>query len=120
MGLPNPSLSQCGKVEVWSWTNGAARAMHTYLDIDDIAAGQDEVPEPERRRVPEYWDELSEAPLGTSGTLVVWRNLDRVKWHGAGTTLHNSTELIGRVYRHYLHDGTVDIKMATGPRRTGD
>lgn len=117
MGLPNSSMSQCRKVEVWSWTNGAANAMYTYLDLDDIAAGQDEVPEPARRRVPEYWDELSEAPLGTSGTLVVWRNLDRVKWHGAGTTLHNTAELIGRVYRHYLHDGTVSIKMA--PVRDG-
>ncbi|MFD5898555.1 ATP-binding protein [Streptomyces sp. NPDC060366] len=117
MGLPNSSMSQCTRVEVWSWTNSAANAMYTYLDLTEIANGRDDVPDPVPSRVPEYWDELSEAPLGTSGTLVVWSNLDRVKWHGAGATLRNTAELIGRVYRHYLHDGSVDIKMA--PVRDG-
>ncbi|MFI6434478.1 ATP-binding protein [Streptomyces sp. NPDC050759] len=118
MGLPNSSMSQCTKVEVWSWTNGSANAMYTYLDLAEITNGRDEVPDPEPRRVPEYWDELSEAPLGSSGTLVVWTDLDRVKWHGAGTTLRNTAELIGRVYRHYLDDGSVTIKMA--PVRDGE
>lgn len=117
MGLPNSSMSQCTKVKVWSWTNGPANALYTYLDLKEIENGQDEVPAPEPCRVPEYWDELSEAPLGTSGTLVVWTDLDRVKWHGAGATLRNTAELIGRVYRHYLHDGSATIKMA--PVRDG-
>lgn len=117
MGLPNSSMSQCTKVEVWSWKNSPANALYTYLDLDEITNGQDEVPDPVPRRVPEYWDDLSEVPLGTSGTLVVWTNLDRVKWHSAGATLRNTAELIGRVYRHYLNDGSVDIKMA--PVRDG-
>jgi hypothetical protein len=118
MGLPNSSMSQCTKVEVWSWTNTAANALYTYLDLEEIDNGRDEVPNPELRRVPDYWDSLSEAPLGSSGTLVVWTGLDRVKWHGAGATLRNTAELIGRVYRHYLHDGSVTIKMA--PVRDGE
>ncbi|WP_337191634.1 ATP-binding protein [Streptomyces sp. HUCO-GS316] len=117
MGLPNSSMSQCTKVEVWSWTNSAPNALYTYLDLHEIAGGRDDVPEPVPSRVPELWDELSEIPLGSSGTLVVWSDLDRVKWHGAGATLRNTAELIGRVYRHYLHNGTVDIKMA--PVRDG-
>src|SRR5690606_32571005 len=44
-------------------------------------------------------------------------NLDRVKWHSVGATLRITDELIGRVYRHYLNDGSVDIKMA--PVRDG-
>jgi hypothetical protein len=118
MGLPNSSMSQCTRVDVWSWTNTAANALWTYLDLEEIADGRDDVPEPEPRRVPDYWDDLSEAPLGRSGTLVVWSNLDRVKWHGAGATLRNTAELIGRVYRHYLKDGSVTIKMA--PVRDGE
>ncbi|MFI1132352.1 ATP-binding protein [Streptomyces althioticus] len=117
MGLPNSSMSQCTKVEVWSWKNSAANALYTYLDLEEIANGRDDVPDPVPSRVPEYWDGLSEAPLGKSGTLVVWSNLDRVKWHGAGATLRNTAELIGRVYRHYLKDGAVTIKMA--PVRDG-
>lgn len=117
MGLPNSSMSQCTKVEVWSWTNGTPNAMYTYLDLEEINGGLDDVPNPVHRPVPEYWSDLSEAPLGTTGTLVVWSDLDRVKWHGAGATLRNTAELIGRVYRHYLHDGRVEIKMA--PVREG-
>lgn len=117
MGLPNSSMSQCTKVEVWSWTNGPGNAMYTYLDLDEINKGLDDVPAPKHDPVPDYWRDLSEAPLGNTGTLVVWSDLDRVNWHGASATLRNTAELIGRVYRHYLHDGEVNIKMA--PVRDG-
>jgi Histidine kinase-, DNA gyrase B-, and HSP90-like ATPase len=118
MGLPNSSMSQCTKVEVWSWTNGPGNAMHTYLDLTEINEGLDDVPVPSHFPVPNYWRKLSEAPLGPTGTLVVWTNLDRVNWFGATATLRNTAELIGRVYRHYLSDDKVAIKMA--PVRDGE
>jgi Histidine kinase-, DNA gyrase B-, and HSP90-like ATPase len=117
MGLPNSSMSQCTKVEVWSWTNGPGNAMYTYLDLSEINDGLDDVPEPRHLPVPAYWRDLSEDPLGPTGTLVVWKDLDRVNWYGATATLRNTAELIGRVYRHYLDDGRVSIKMA--PVRDG-
>ncbi|MEV4738789.1 ATP-binding protein [Streptomyces sp. NPDC049555] len=116
MGLPNSSMSQCTKLEVWSWTNGPGNAMYTYLDLVEINNGRDDVPSPELDPLPEYWRNLSEG-LGTSGTLVVWTNLDRVNWHGAAATLRNTSDIIGRVYRHYLDAGAVDIRMA--PVRDG-
>ncbi|WP_031168024.1 ATP-binding protein [Streptosporangium roseum] len=116
MGLPNSSMSQCTKLEVWSWTNGPGNAMHTYLDLIEINDGRDDVPAPKLSPLPEYWRDLSEG-LGSTGTLVVWTNLDRVNWHGAAATLRNTTDIIGRVYRHYLNAGTVDIRMA--PVRDG-
>ncbi|WP_197701741.1 ATP-binding protein [Micromonospora echinospora] len=124
MGLPNSSMSQCRKVEVWSWTNGAGNALYTYLWLDEIENGLDEVPEPVHQRVPDQWQQLSDG-LGESGTLVVWSDLDRVLWYGAAATLRNTEELIGRVYRHYLkppEEGTdhrsVDIRLV--PVRDGD
>ncbi|OUC98914.1 ATP-binding protein [Streptosporangium minutum] len=117
MGLPNSSMSQCTRLDVWSWTNGAGNAMHTYLDLKEIEAGLiDDVPEPTYDPLPDYWRDLSEG-LGDTGTLVVWTKLDKVNWYGAAATLKNTAELIGRVYRHYLHDGRVDIRMA--PVREG-
>lgn len=118
MGLPNSSMSQCTKVEVWSWTNGPGNALYTYLDLDEITAGRADVPDPIHRPggLPEEWRSLSEG-LGDAGTLVLWTNLDRVNWYGAAATLKNTADLIGRVYRHFLNDGTVDIKMA--PVRDG-
>ena len=36
MGLPNSSISQCRRVELWSWQNGPDNALYTFLDVDDI------------------------------------------------------------------------------------
>ncbi|WP_236574749.1 ATP-binding protein [Nocardiopsis sp. FR26] len=117
MGLPNSSMSQCTRLDVWSWTNGAGNAMHTYLSLEEIEAGLiDDVPLPEHNPLPDDWRNLSEG-LSETGTLVVWTNLDKVNWYGAAATLKNTADLIGRVYRHYLHDGRVDIRMA--PVREG-
>lgn len=69
VGLPNSSISQCDRVDVWSWTNGPQNALHTYLDLQEISQGLEEVPEPKLDAVPDEWQALSEG-LGTSGTLV--------------------------------------------------
>ncbi|WP_233617643.1 ATP-binding protein [Actinomadura sp. WAC 06369] len=116
MGLPNSSLSQCTKVEVWSWKNGPGNALYTYLDLKEIQTGLDDVPEPRLDPVPQYWRDLSEG-LGPAGTLVLWTNLDRVDWHGASTTLKHTEEAIGRIYRNFLKSGEVRIRMA--PVREG-
>ncbi|WP_063129997.1 ATP-binding protein [Nocardia fusca] len=118
MGLPNSSMSQCTRLDVWSWTNGPANAMHTYLSLEQIEKGQaDDVPEPTHQPLPAYWHDLSEG-LGPTGTLVVWSELDRVNWYGAAATLRNTADLIGRIYRHYINDGRVEIRLA--PVRNGE
>ncbi|MGY2025884.1 ATP-binding protein [Nocardia gipuzkoensis] len=112
MGLPNSSMSQCTRLDVWSWTNGPGNAMRTYLDLKDIENGLvDEVPEPTRDSVPDYWRDLSEG-LSDTGTLVVWTQLDKVNWYGAAATLKNTADLIGRIYRYYLYDRRLEIRMA--------
>jgi hypothetical protein len=112
MGLPNSSMSQCTRLDVWSWVNGPGNAMHTHLDLGEIEKGDvDDVPDPEHAPLPDYWRDLSRG-VGDTGTLVVWTNLDKVNWYGAAATLNNTAELIGRVYRYYLRDGRVTIRMA--------
>jgi len=104
VGLPNSSISQCDRVDVWSWTNGPENALHTYLDLKEVAGGLDEVPEPKLDAVPAEWQALSEG-LGRSGTLVQWTELTRVQWRGAQTTITNTENLIGRIYRRLLTKG---------------
>ncbi|WP_370151437.1 ATP-binding protein [Streptacidiphilus sp. EB129] len=104
VGLPNSSISQCNRVDVWSWTNGPENALHTYLDLSEIARGLEEVPEPKPDAVPDEWQALSEG-LGRSGTLVQWTDLARVQWRGAQTTVTNTESLIGRIYRRLLAKG---------------
>lgn len=116
MGLPNSSMSQCCRVDIWSWTNGPDNALHTYLDLDDIKKGMSEVPAPERHPLPEFWRDLSVA-LSDAGTLVVWNDLDRVQWRRAGKTLEHTEFLIGRIYRRFLTEGQVEIRLT--PVREG-
>jgi hypothetical protein len=48
MGLPNASISQAGRVDVWSWQNGPDNAVHSYIDVDEIREGRQRyIPEPQ-------------------------------------------------------------------------
>src|SRR5262245_29147694 len=53
MGLPNSSVSQCTRVDVWTWQSGPDSAIHTYLDVKQILDGMTEVPDPEEKPIPE-------------------------------------------------------------------
>ena len=113
MGLPNASISQAKRVEVWSWQNGPHNAIKTFIDLRDIEAGNmSEVPNPEHTPVPEEWSELSDH-IGKSGTLVVWSNLDleRLTWKRAERALLRTEEIVGRVYRRFIAGGTVTIRL---------
>ena len=35
MGLPNSSISQAKRVDVWTWQNGYQSAAHSYLDVGE-------------------------------------------------------------------------------------
>jgi hypothetical protein len=111
MGLPNSSISQARRVEVWSWQDGFNNAIYTYLDIDEIENGELRlVPEPIHKPIPKMWRETGKS-FGQTGTLVVWSNLDRCQWRTAKTIIDNSEMLIGRMYRFFLNDGTVHIRF---------
>ena len=113
MGLPNSSISQCRRVEVWTWQNGPDNAMYTYLDVDEIEGGRMfAVPPPTHRSLPDEWRARSEN-LEITGTLVVWTNFDdhRLSWRGASATLRNTESLVGRMYRKFIDDGLLFIRL---------
>ena len=113
MGLPNASISQAGRVDVWSWKNGPENPIRTYIDLDMIKSGEmREVPRPTYDPVPDEWRRISEN-IGQSGTLVVWSRLDlaRLTWKSAVHTLHNTERIIGRLYRRFIIDGSVLIRL---------
>lgn len=113
MGLPNSSISQCRRVEVWSWQNGHENALYTYIDLDEIEDGNlVEVPEPQHRNIPTIWLEVGQS-FDKTGTLVVWSNIDRCMWRTAQTIIDNSEFLIGRMYRYFLHEQIVAIRYAS-------
>lgn len=101
MGLPNSSLSQGRRVEVYTWRK-AGVVWHTYLDLDEILSAR-EVTMPAPRRV-----RLPKAFAGTAtptGTLVVWRKLDRIRdgsWRLLPVRLNHR---LGQRFRYFLWDG---------------
>lgn len=112
MGLPNSSISQCEKVDVWTWQGGTC--YHSYLDVREIISGaMENVPEPKKSSIPKRWLNLTSSKLEKSGTLVVWSRLDRVKWKTSRALLENSSTLIGRIYRYFIAEGEVKIRTAT-------
>jgi hypothetical protein len=118
MGLPNASISQCSKVEVWSWRDGVC--MYTFLDVEQIEKGAlKEVPEPKAGKVPDRWRDTIRDPLGAHGTLVAWSQLDRVTWKGSKALLENSEFLVGRIYRYFIAEGKARVRLAAFEEEEG-
>jgi len=111
MGLPNASISQCTRVDVWTWTDGPEDALHSYIDLEEVANRTlVEVPTPDRQAPPSMWGEVAKG-FGPSGTLVIWSNLDRCMWRMGSTVINNSDALIGRMYRQYINEGIASIRL---------
>jgi Histidine kinase-, DNA gyrase B-, and HSP90-like ATPase len=124
VGLPNSSLSQATRVDIWSWQSGPTNALRTYLSIDDVQNGATEIPEPTLTPIPDVYLKSGINPLGDTGTLVVWSNLDRVNWKHASTTFKHTEILLGRIYRRFLakpderlHSKYISEEQEIGPQR---
>lgn len=111
MGLPSSSISQCRLVEVWTWQGDADAAIYSYINLDEVKAGQQTtVPLPEVRSVPAVWRDAATF-VDDHGTLVVWSQLDRCQWKTARTIIRNSEFAIGRMYRRFIQSEQVAIRM---------
>ena len=114
MGLPSSSVSQCQRVEVWTWQNGTDSCLYSYLDINEIKQGSlIAVPEAQNKSIPAIWIKVAKN-FGLTGTLVVWSNIDRCFWRTGKAIINNSEFLIGRMYRKFLDPNIVqkDKKVA--------
>ena len=119
MGLPNSSISQASRVDVWTWQNGPDNAIRTFIDLNMINKGEmNEVPNPELDPLPQEWRAFSDY-IGNSGTLVVWSDLcmERLTWKRAKPTFEHTEWLVGRIHRYFIMDNSVEIHLIS---RDGD
>ncbi len=120
MGLPASSVSQCTRVDVWTWQSGVEDSIHTYLDLDEIKARrQNNVPRPTQKALPKMWREAG-TEFGPTGTLVVWSNLDRCTWRTKNAIVDNSHFVVGRMYRRWLDEGRVRIHFTAFDMNASD
>ena len=108
MGLPTSSMSQCKRVDVWSWQEYIESAWHSSIDADAIAQGDHQVPLPDQNTpIPNTWSIAGDSEIlaSRSGTLVVWSNLDKIQWKTAQAIIGNTSREVGRIHRHYINEG---------------
>ncbi len=105
MGLPNSSLSQAKRVTVHTWNSKRGQVLTSYLDLEEIAAGDlTEVPEPIRVKRPEFVNGFE------SGTAVTWSQCDRLDNKRISTITRKLLGALGRQFRHFLWNG-VSIRV---------
>ena len=115
MGLPTSSVSQARRFDVWTWEDGIENLSHSYLDVDEVENnGVMLVPDPDSEPIPADWMGMISdiEDYRASGTLVLWKKIDRIR-NRPETIFNQIEEEIGRIYRHFIHDGTASIRMAT-------
>lgn len=113
MGLPNSSISQCKRVDVWSWTKSSP-PHYTYLDVEEMRSGDlEHVPNPEESEIPEKYKNAFFPKMPESGTLVVWSDIDRLSWKTGKSIYKHCELLIGRLYRNFICNNDVKIESIT-------
>jgi hypothetical protein len=101
MGLPNSSVSQTRRLEVYSWRRPGG-CLFSYLDVDEVAGQRlHSIPEPMSRDLPTWL----KSPTGRTGTLVVWPRCDRLDFRKANTIAEKLGRQLGQVYRHLIWQG---------------
>jgi len=101
MGLPNASLSQARRVDVFTWQDSDP-PITSYLDVDQIVSGTlSAIPKPMRHALPPF------AKGKKSGTLVLWTRCDRLDHRRVSTIEKRLHAGLGRIFRHFLWSGTV-------------
>lgn len=97
MGLPNSSLSQSRRVDVFTWQKNS-KTLYSYLDIDEIInSNTSYLPEP---RI----DNNIKQPF-KSGTIIKWSNCDRLRYKREKTILQEIKESLGQAFRQQLYNG---------------
>lgn len=123
IGLPNASISQAQKIDVYSWRDGQCH--HTYLDIDQIKEENLQHVNPVvKKDLPKKYKDSIDGEIKSSGTMVIWSKCDRLDMSRARTLYRVLNQDLCRIYRHFLDDDNaygerVSIKLiATGKERT--
>ncbi len=115
VGLPTASVTQCRKVDVWTWQDGISSALHCYLDVDEIEGGTSQLPFPDQSVPPDHWlnEANPEIVQARSGTLVLWTKLRKLDDRRAATIMGHVEQGVGRIYRHFISndDAASDRKV---------
>lgn len=119
VGLPQASLYACPEVEVYSWQNGIENVQKVYLDINKVKDGiQTEIEDPVNVTLPEpylgyinYNTAEKKYDFTKSGTLVIWKNCDRIVPKTRSPLTERLNFSLGQKFRYFIHDNISRIRI---------
>ena len=115
MGLLNSSISQCDRVEVYSWQKKDELFM-SYEDLEEYR-NSDEANEsqwvnfPQKVKLPTYLSKLVSKEIQESnhGTIVSWKKMTGNTWKTRVGFLNNVEFELGRIFRHMISDESIRL-----------
>lgn len=113
-GLPNASINQARRVEVYTRLSGDESFVRTFLDIDGFTAnGLQSIPEPEEAELPEFVQSYLRRQNWKldHGTIVVWSNTDRLTYKRPAYLKEHFVDDFGVTYRYLLAKLTQPIEL---------
>lgn len=119
VGLPQASLYACPIIEVYSWQGGIENAKKVFLDINQVKDGvQTEIEDPVNTQIPApYCDYINYKTMfenydfSKSGTLVIWKQCDRITPKTRGPLTERLEFSLGQKFRYFIHDEVSKIKI---------
>jgi hypothetical protein len=119
MGLPNASISQCCRVEVWSWVTRES-INYTYLDIEEIKQGcLEEIPLPTLHEIPQDLLDAIGEPFPKTGTIVLWSKIDRCQWKTTASIRKHTEDIVGRMYRYFINNDQLTVRFKSFESKLG-
>jgi hypothetical protein len=111
LGLKQSSLSQCKRLEVYTWQDN--EVYMSYLDIAEMESGELKiVPEPIKKNIPEELSKIIKQKKTQTGTCIVWHDMsERMTWKTSFGLFKNAEIELGRMYRYLIDDETVSITL---------
>lgn len=106
-GLPNASINQTRRVEVYTKTRDAKTITKAWLDVNEVRQfGLQRIEEPVPSELPEFVQQyLTKEKLPFDrGTVVVWVLPDRLSYRTAGSLREHLVDDFGVTYRNMLDD----------------
>lgn len=104
-GLPNASLSQCTNVSVYSWQNGGD-VFSSRLNLKELrGTGSIDMPPLEQVQIPSHYENANGVLSEESGTIIAWKNCDRLSFMKGETLCIKCKPILGTIYRYLIAEG---------------
>ena len=115
IGLPYSSCSQTEEYHVYSWQK-KGEYKHVYRDHKEFDPDQlvEDKPHTPLKTLPTIFLEINpDLKNYESGTIIYWKDCDRVRPKLAKTILRHLDEQLGRTYRHFIKENYINIEWKT-------